>query len=242
MMRARRNRARARTSTRPSCGSAIALMLMLAYGASVGGLLTPVGSPPNLIGRGLIEEATGESIGFLEWVVRRAPDLRRSCSWCCASILLLLNKPEVKRLEGVEDYVAEERPSSARCRGPSATPSSPSSPPSCSGSRPASSGSSPGSSPRPTRPSRPPRRGRRRGPRGQPAVPPADQLVEARVHDHLDEAGIDWGTILLFGSGIVFGGLLHETGLAERIGTVHRRDVRRLRASRSRSSRSCSRS
>jgi sodium-dependent dicarboxylate transporter 2/3/5 len=39
-----------------------ALMLMLAYGASVGGLLTPVGSPPNLIGRGLIEEATGEKI------------------------------------------------------------------------------------------------------------------------------------------------------------------------------------
>src|ERR671916_479175 len=38
----------------------ITLMLMLAYGASVGGLLTPVGSPPNLIGRGLIEEATGE--------------------------------------------------------------------------------------------------------------------------------------------------------------------------------------
>ena len=37
-----------------------AIMLMLAYGASVGGLLTPVGSPPNLIGRGLIEEATGE--------------------------------------------------------------------------------------------------------------------------------------------------------------------------------------
>jgi sodium-dependent dicarboxylate transporter 2/3/5 len=43
-----------------------ALMLMLAYGAGVGGLLTPVGSPPNLIGRGLIEEATGERISFVE--------------------------------------------------------------------------------------------------------------------------------------------------------------------------------
>ena len=30
---------------------ATALMLMVAYGASVGGLLTPIGSPPNLIGR-----------------------------------------------------------------------------------------------------------------------------------------------------------------------------------------------
>jgi sodium-dependent dicarboxylate transporter 2/3/5 len=51
----------------------IALMLMLAYGASVGGLLTPVGSPPNLIGRGLIEEATGEPISFLEWMLAALP-------------------------------------------------------------------------------------------------------------------------------------------------------------------------
>ena len=49
-----------------------ALMLMLAYGASVGGLLTPVGSPPNLIGRGLIEEATGETISFLDWMLHGA--------------------------------------------------------------------------------------------------------------------------------------------------------------------------
>jgi di/tricarboxylate transporter len=30
---------------------------------------------------------------------------------------------------------------------------------------------------------------------------------------------IDWGTILLFGSGIIFGSLLADTGLAETIGT-----------------------
>jgi sodium-dependent dicarboxylate transporter 2/3/5 len=50
-----------------------ALMLMLAYGASVGGLLTPVGSPPNFIGRGLIEEATGERISFAQWTATAAP-------------------------------------------------------------------------------------------------------------------------------------------------------------------------
>ena len=86
----------------------IALMLMLAYGASVGGLLTPVGSPPNLIGRGLIEEATGERISFLEWVLAALPicaaDVRRAVRDPAA-----LNRPEVKRLEGVEEYVAEER-------------------------------------------------------------------------------------------------------------------------------------
>jgi sodium-dependent dicarboxylate transporter 2/3/5 len=86
----------------------IALMLMLAYGASVGGLLTPVGSPPNLIGRGLIEEATGEKISFLEWVLAALPICGLMFLVLCA-ILLTLNKPEVKRLEGVEEYVAEER-------------------------------------------------------------------------------------------------------------------------------------
>jgi solute carrier family 13 (sodium-dependent dicarboxylate transporter), member 2/3/5 len=33
-----------------------------------------------------------------------------------------------------------------------------------------------------------------------------------------DAARIDWGTIMLFGSGLIFGGLLSTTGLAETIG------------------------
>ena len=86
----------------------VALMLMLAYGASVGGLLTPVGSPPNLIGRGLIEEATGEKISFLEWVLAALP-ICLLMFVVLAVVLLLLNKPEIKRLEGIEEYVAEER-------------------------------------------------------------------------------------------------------------------------------------
>jgi sodium-dependent dicarboxylate transporter 2/3/5 len=34
-----------------------------------------------------------------------------------------------------------------------------------------------------------------------------------------DAANIDWGTILLFGAGIIFGSLLGDTGLAETLGT-----------------------
>ena len=85
----------------------VALMLMLAYGASVGGLLTPVGSPPNLIGRGLIEEATGERSRSPSGSVPRSRSAPPCSSRCL--VLLLLNRPEVKRLEGVKEYVAEER-------------------------------------------------------------------------------------------------------------------------------------
>ena len=198
----------------------IALMLMLAYGASVGGLLTPVGSPPNLIGRGLIEEATGEKISFLEWVLAALPICALMFVALCA-ILLTLNKPEVRKLEGVEEYVAEERsklgPMSRKEKntliafGVAVTlwiaP-------------------------------------------GIVAIIAGDESkLYEDVSGRLDEGivailaasllfvlptnwqkreftltwneakDIDWGTILLFGSGIIFGALLADTGLAETIGT-----------------------
>ena len=86
----------------------VAIMLMLAYGASVGGLLTPVGSPPNLIGRGLIEEATGETITFLDWMLLALP-ICALMFVALAIVILLLNKPELRKLEGVEEWVAAEK-------------------------------------------------------------------------------------------------------------------------------------
>ena len=63
---------------------------MLAYGAGVGGLLTPVGTPPNPIGRGLIEEATDETITVLRLDARRRAGVL-AMSIVLAIVLLLLN-------------------------------------------------------------------------------------------------------------------------------------------------------
>lgn len=52
---------------------AAALMLIVAYSASVGGLFTPIGTPPNLIGLGLLEQATGKTVSFGDWVWRVFP-------------------------------------------------------------------------------------------------------------------------------------------------------------------------
>jgi len=52
---------------------ALAMMLMTAFGASVGGLATPVGTPPNLIGIGLIERLHGQHIGFFRWMALGLP-------------------------------------------------------------------------------------------------------------------------------------------------------------------------
>ena len=52
---------------------ATSLMLLIAYSASIGGLFTPIGTPPNLIGLGLIEQATGVHVSFGAWIVRVFP-------------------------------------------------------------------------------------------------------------------------------------------------------------------------
>src|SRR5574337_1701268 len=52
---------------------ATGMMLMGAFGASVGGIGTPVGSPPNLIGIGLIRSATGNEISFFHWMTIAVP-------------------------------------------------------------------------------------------------------------------------------------------------------------------------
>jgi sodium-dependent dicarboxylate transporter 2/3/5 len=46
----------------------VALILGIAYSASVGGIGTPIGTPPNVIFMGIYEETTGREFGFLEWM------------------------------------------------------------------------------------------------------------------------------------------------------------------------------
>ena len=52
---------------------ATAMMLITSFGASIGGMATPVGTPPNLIGIGLIERITGTHIGFFRWMAVGVP-------------------------------------------------------------------------------------------------------------------------------------------------------------------------
>jgi len=47
---------------------ATALMLMIAFSCNVGGIATPVGSPPNLIAIGMVERIQGRTITFFDWM------------------------------------------------------------------------------------------------------------------------------------------------------------------------------
>jgi sodium-dependent dicarboxylate transporter 2/3/5 len=50
-----------------------AACLAIAYGASIGGMATPLGTPTNLLYFGAVERATGQAPGFLTWVIDALP-------------------------------------------------------------------------------------------------------------------------------------------------------------------------
>lgn len=72
---------------------ATGMMLMVAFGASIGGIGTPVGSPPNLIGIGLIRSALGIDIGFFRWMTLAVP-LLLVMGVTLFTVLYLLHPPD----------------------------------------------------------------------------------------------------------------------------------------------------
>ncbi len=53
----------------------IAIMLVSAYASSIGGIGTPVGTPPNLIAIGFLEKFSSRTIPFFEWMLLAFPGL-----------------------------------------------------------------------------------------------------------------------------------------------------------------------
>ena len=52
---------------------AIPLLLGIAHAASVGGIGTPIGTPPNVVFMAVYEETTGTSISFTDWMLMAVP-------------------------------------------------------------------------------------------------------------------------------------------------------------------------
>jgi solute carrier family 13 (sodium-dependent dicarboxylate transporter), member 2/3/5 len=197
-----------------------ALMLVITYGITVGGLLLPIGSPPNLIGRQLLEDETGEPITFLEWFEMALP-IVIVMFVAVIVIVLLMNRPEVKHVDGVEEHVAEERAKlGPLTRGEKNTllvlafaligwflP----------GIVGLFAGDDSDAYVQVSEAAN----------EGTVAIVAAALLFllpvswkERKFTINWNQAArIDWGTILLFGGGIVLGTMLSETGLAEKIGT-----------------------
>jgi sodium-dependent dicarboxylate transporter 2/3/5 len=48
-------------------------MLITSFGPSIGGMGTPVGTPPNLIGIGMLEKIVGQQVSFFSWMALGVP-------------------------------------------------------------------------------------------------------------------------------------------------------------------------
>lgn len=83
------------------------LLLTIAYGASVGGMATLVGSPPNILMAGLIENEHGISVEFMDWFKIGLPLSMMILFVIFLFFYLLLGK---ERKEPIEDVIPEKQP------------------------------------------------------------------------------------------------------------------------------------
>ena len=65
----------------------MAMMLITSFGASIGGMGTPVGTPPNLIGIGMLERIAGVDISFFALDGDRRAARASCCSRLCWLVL-----------------------------------------------------------------------------------------------------------------------------------------------------------
>lgn len=199
---------------------ATGLLLMLAYAGSMGGLATPVGTPPNLIGIALIEEGTGVRLGFLDWMTFGLPLSAMFLVLAYGVVMLLYRPARVAGLPQIE-HVRGARAELGRWS---------------SGERnslvafgvavtlwilPGAVGLLLGSEHQWAELLS------ERLPEGIVALLAATLLFLLPTNWNQreftlgweDAVRIDWGTVLLFGGGIALGSTLFETGLARHIGS-----------------------
>ncbi|MBM3285539.1 MAG: anion transporter, partial [Candidatus Aminicenantes bacterium] len=84
------------------------MMLMAAYASSTGGIGTPVGTPPNLIGLAMLDKFAGVRIPFFQWMLFAIPLLMINY-FVLFFIMVRLHKPEVRRIQGSRESVKCER-------------------------------------------------------------------------------------------------------------------------------------
>ncbi|HYP53951.1 MAG TPA: SLC13 family permease [Pyrinomonadaceae bacterium] len=94
--------------TRISRRYATGLMLMTSFAASIGGLATPIGTPPNVIGLGFIRELVGVEFPFFKWAMIGAPVVVVLFVYL-AFYLNVLCRAGVREIEGSDEMLRRER-------------------------------------------------------------------------------------------------------------------------------------
>ncbi|HEY0099790.1 MAG TPA: DASS family sodium-coupled anion symporter [Pyrinomonadaceae bacterium] len=87
---------------------ATGLMLMTAFAASIGGLATPIGTPPNVIGLGFIRQLVGIEFPFFKWAMIGVPVVIILFLYL-SFYLNALCRAGVREIEGSREMLLRER-------------------------------------------------------------------------------------------------------------------------------------
>jgi sodium-dependent dicarboxylate transporter 2/3/5 len=83
------------------------LMLAIAYSASIGGFATLIGTPPNLVLAGILEETYGVKISFLQWFQFGLPLSAILLYICWKYLTVKAYKFQLKELPGGKQQIAD---------------------------------------------------------------------------------------------------------------------------------------
>ena len=86
----------------------VALMLCIAYGASVGGVGTLIGTPPNILFAGQAAEIFGERITFFEWMLYGVPVAVVGLATVYVYVTRLAVVPRFEEVPAGDDVIDEE--------------------------------------------------------------------------------------------------------------------------------------
>lgn len=94
-----------------------ALMLGVAYAASIGGMATLIGSPPNLVTAGAIAQATGRSIGFGEFLLLGLPMVAVLLPACWALLVFVAFRARLQLDRSAEADIRDRQRALGPLRG-----------------------------------------------------------------------------------------------------------------------------
>ena len=84
------------------------LMLCIAYSASVGGVGTLIGTPPNIVFAGVAEETFGQDISFFQWMLYGVPIAVLGVGIVWLYITKFLLPPRLEKIPGGLDVIDEQ--------------------------------------------------------------------------------------------------------------------------------------
>jgi solute carrier family 13 (sodium-dependent dicarboxylate transporter), member 2/3/5 len=86
----------------------VGLLLAISYAALIGGIGTPVGTPPNLIAIGMIEKLAHVRIYFFQWMLLAIPIML--VMWAVMVLYMLwLHPPPTEAFPGLADFLRKQR-------------------------------------------------------------------------------------------------------------------------------------